>query len=74
MVRVTLWMQFLLLVLILKQSDAVYDQFTELDDEIFRLETHITRVRGLKRQYDHLYGECKVSIYLCVCVCLHIYI
>ena len=43
MFRITIWLQLLLLVLILRQSDAVSDQCSELQNEISRLEEHILK-------------------------------
>ena len=69
-VRVTFWVPLLLLVLIMKQSHAVSDQFSELDVENFDLEIHIERLRELEKQNENFTGDCEVS----VCVCLYIYI
>jgi len=43
MFRITFWLQFLLLVLILRQSDVVSDQCSDLQNEISRLEGHILK-------------------------------
>jgi len=43
MSRITFWLQLLLLVLILRQSDAVSDQCSDLQNEISRLEGHILK-------------------------------
>ena len=40
MVRITFWLQLLLLVLILRESDAVSDQCSEMQNEISGLEGH----------------------------------
>jgi len=43
MVRITVWLKLLLSVLILRQSNAVSDQCSELQNEISRLEGHILK-------------------------------
>jgi hypothetical protein len=43
MVRITFWLQFLLLVLIVRQSDAVSCQCSELQNEVARLEGHVLK-------------------------------
>ena len=43
MFRITFWLQFLLLVLILRHSDAVSDQCSDLQNEISSLEGHILK-------------------------------
>jgi len=61
MIRVSLWTKLLLLLLILRQSDAVSDQSGELEEEISGLEADVTRKT---EQYEQPLGECKVSIYI----------
>jgi len=43
MVSVIFWLQLLLLVLILRHSDAVPDQCSELQNEMSRLEGHMLK-------------------------------
>jgi len=82
MFRITFWLKFLLLVLILRQSDAVSDQCNNLQNEISRLEGHILkRITELQQkneilvsqhyvtalQYDIvIYSACHVSGYYIV--------
>jgi len=55
MVRITFWLQFLLLVLILRLSVAVSDQCSELQNEISRLEGHILkRITGMEYRNEIL--------------------
>jgi hypothetical protein len=56
MVRVTLWLQLLLVVLILRQSAAVSDQRSDLQEEI-------VRVRKLNHRNKILVDQCYVSGY-----------
>jgi hypothetical protein len=72
MVSVILWLQFLLVVLILRQSAAVSDQCTELQEEISRLERDIVRIIELKNESELKAANCHVSNY-CYCY-LDIYI
>ena len=44
MVRYTFWLQLQLLVLILRQSDAVSNQCSEMQNEISRLEGHRLKI------------------------------
>ena len=44
MVRIIYWLQLLLLVLILRQSDAVSDQCSEMQNEISGLEGHRLKI------------------------------
>jgi hypothetical protein len=59
MVRVTLWLQLLLVVLIQRQSAAVSDQCSELQEEI-------SRVRKLNHRNKILVDQCYVSGYYTV--------
>jgi hypothetical protein len=56
MVHVTVWLQLLLVVLILRQSAAVSDQCSELQDEI-------SRVSKLNHRNEILVDQCYVSGY-----------
>jgi peptidoglycan hydrolase CwlO-like protein len=60
MFRVTIWLQLLLLVLILKQSGAVNDQSRELEEEISSLEEDLNSITEQKGQYEQFFGQCKV--------------
>ena len=62
MVRVTFWVLLLLLVLVLKQSNAVSDDYSDLENDSFDLESYIKRIRLLKQRNENLYEECKVSV------------
>jgi len=64
MVRVTFMLQLLLLVLSLKQSDAVNKECRELQDEISGLEAHITRITEQRHKYEQFFGQCKLSMYI----------
>jgi len=64
MVRVTFMLQLLLLVLLLKQSDAVNKECRELQDEISGLEADITRITEQQHKYEQFFGHCKVSMYI----------
>ena len=58
MFRITIWLQLLLLVLILRQSDAVSDQCSELQNEISRLEGHIlNRITELEHRNEILVSQ-----------------
>ena len=58
MFRITIWLQLLLLVLILRQSDAVSDQCSELQNEISRLEGHIlNRITELEHMNEILVSQ-----------------
>ena len=43
MVRITFWLQLLLLVFVLRQSNAGSDQCSEFENEIYLLEGHILK-------------------------------
>jgi hypothetical protein len=74
MVLVTLWPQFLLLVLVLKQSDADNEQCRALQVEIVKLEACATEITKLKHEYEQFFGKCKVSIYVCIYIYIFIYV
>jgi hypothetical protein len=62
MVRVTLWLQLLLLVFILRQSDAVSDQCGELQNEISGLERNIVkRITELEQRNEILVSQYYVT-------------
>ena len=62
MVRITFWLQLLLFVLILRHSDAVSDQCSELQNEISRLEGHILkRITDLEYRNEILVSQCYVT-------------
>jgi hypothetical protein len=61
MVRVALCRELLLLVLILKHSDAVSDQCSELKEDVVRLQEDKTNISKLKKKYEELAGHCMVS-------------
>jgi hypothetical protein len=63
MVRVTLCLQLLLLVLIMKQSDANADQCSELQNEIVQLEHELNNTEYQKHNNGENAGRCKVSVY-----------
>jgi hypothetical protein len=63
MVRLTLCLQLLLLVLILKHSGAVSDQCSELQGEIRRLEEDLKNTTALKHNKEQQAGDCEVSGY-----------
>ena len=58
MVRITVWLKLLLLVLVLRQSDEFYDQSSELQNEISRLEGHILkRIKDLEYRNEILASQ-----------------
>jgi hypothetical protein len=76
MVRVTFWLQLLLLVLTKRQSDAVSDYCSDLQNEIFVLERKIVkRITELEQRNEILvrehyvaglvYGTVICSVMLC---------
>jgi hypothetical protein len=67
MVRVTVWLQLLLVVLIVRQSAAVSDQCSELQEEISRLERDIVNITDLKNESELRAGNCDVSSYIKIC-------
>jgi len=66
MIRVTFWVQFLFVLLILRQTEAVSDQCSELEKEMFRLERDVTRITELKNKNEFRAGQCHVSGYYIV--------
>ena len=67
MVCVTFWLQLLLVVLIMRQSAAVSDQCSELQEEKSRLERDIVSLRDLRNENERLAGDCDVSSYINIC-------
>jgi hypothetical protein len=66
MVRVTFWMQLLLLVFILRQSAADYDHFGELQNEISSFKQNmLTRLTAL----EHRNGIVVRQYYVFCCYC-----
>jgi hypothetical protein len=63
MVRVTLWPQLLLVVLILRQSAAVSYQCSKLQDGIFRLERDLLSMSEMKDKNKLRADNCQVSSY-----------
>jgi conjugal transfer/entry exclusion protein len=61
MVSVTLFLQLLLLVLVLKQSEAVSIQCKKLQEEIDQLEQDIKNTTQLKHNNEEEAGRCEVS-------------
>ena len=58
MVRITIWLHLLLLVLMLRHSDAVSEQCSELQNEIFILEGHILkRITELEHRNEILVSQ-----------------
>jgi len=76
MVRVISMLQMVLLVLLLKESDAVNWECSELQNTISGLETNISSITEEKHKKEQFFGQCEVSIYICVYVyiCIYIYI
>ena len=64
MVRVTFMLHLLLLVLSLKQSDAVNEECRELQKKISVLEENITRITEQQHEYEQFFGQCKLSMYI----------
>jgi len=63
MVRIMFWLQLLLLVFLLKKSDAVSEQCWELQNEISRLEGHILkRIKELEYRDEILVSKYYVNI------------
>jgi hypothetical protein len=62
MVRVAFWLQFLLLVLLLKQSDAASDQCRELQEQISRLVQDIAGTTQLKHGNESLACQSFVGV------------
>jgi hypothetical protein len=67
MVRVTLWPQLLLVVFILRQSAAVSDQCSQLQDGISGLERDIVSITELKHKNELRAGNCGMSSYIKIC-------
>ena len=62
MARVPFWLKLLLSVLTLRQSDAVYDQCSELQNEISGLERQILKsITELKNRKDIEVGQYYMS-------------
>ena len=58
MVRILFWLQLLLLVFLLRQSDAVFEQCWELQNEISRLEEDILkRIKELEYRNEVLVSK-----------------
>jgi hypothetical protein len=66
MVSVTFWLQFLLLVLLLKKSDAAAYQSGELREEIVGSEEDMTNTTELKHKKGEEADNCCVSRYCTV--------
>ena len=65
MVRVTFWLQLLLVVLILRQSAAVSDQSSKQQKQITYED--ILKLRDLKDEIQRLADNCHVSSYIKIC-------
>jgi len=63
MVRATFWLQLLLLVLILKQSDAAAYRSGALQEDLHRLEEDMTNTTQLKHNNGEQADNCCVSGY-----------
>jgi len=63
MVRVIFWLRLLLLVLILKQSDAAAYQSGELQEDLDRLEEDVANRTELKHNNGEQADNCCVSGY-----------
>jgi cell division protein FtsB len=63
MVRVTLCLQLLLVVWILQQSDADYDQLSKLQEKIQQMEEEDTKLKGLIHDLDQQSARCGVGGY-----------
>jgi len=63
MARVTFWLQLVLLVLILKQSDAAAYESGELQEEIDPSEEDMTNTTELKHNNEEQADNCCVSGY-----------
>ena len=74
MVRVISMLQMVLLVLLLKESDAVNWECSELQNTISGLETNISSITEEKHKKEQFFGQCEVSIYICVYVYIYVYI
>jgi len=61
MFRVTFWVQFLFVLLILRQTLPVSDQCSELEKEIFRLERDVTRITEVNHKNELRVRQCHVS-------------
>jgi hypothetical protein len=70
MVRVQFWLQLLLMVLIVKQSEAVSEQCSELEEERDLLDHDLTNTLELKHKKEEQAGRCEVSGY-CTCMGSH---
>jgi len=66
MLRVTFWVQFLFVLLILRQIHPVSDQCSELEKEMLRLERDVTRLTEVKHKNEFRAGQCHVSCYYIV--------
>jgi hypothetical protein len=67
MVRVTLWPQLLLVILLLRQSAAVSDQCSQLQEKISCLERDIISIRDLRDKAELRADNCTVSSYIKIC-------
>ena len=74
MVRVISMLQLVLLVLLLKKSDAAIWECSELQKEISGLQKNISSITEEKHKYEQFFGQCEVSIYMCNYVYIYIYI
>jgi hypothetical protein len=67
MVLVTLWPQLLLVILILRQSAAVSDQCSQLQERTFRLEQDLLSMTEMKDKNELRADNCDVSSYIKIC-------
>jgi len=63
MVRVIFWVQYLFALLMLRKTDAVSAQCSELEKEMSRLEQDVTRITELKQKNQFWSSQCQVSGY-----------
>jgi len=61
MFRVIIWVQVLFLLLILRQTDTVSDQCSELEKEMASLERDVTRITEVNHKDELGGGQCHVS-------------
>jgi len=72
MVRVISMLQMVLLVLLQKESDAMNWECSELQTTISGLETNISSITEEKHKKEQFFGQCEVSIYICVYIYIYI--
>ena len=63
MVRITFWVQMLFALLMLRRTDPVSEQSSELEKEMSCLEREVTRITEVKQKNEFWACQCQVSGY-----------